>query len=65
MEMGWKLPWILELNLWICGLRFPFHMGMVGRFWVGSVAEIPAGCGNFPVGIWMRAISFQENLGGI
>lgn len=56
-QMGWKLMWILELNLGICTvssvLGLCLHVGMVGRCWVGSVAEIPAGCGNYPVGIWM------------
>lgn len=62
-QMGWKLLWILEPNLWICTapsvLELCLHMGEVGRCWVGSVAEIPAGCGNYAVGIWMRAILFQ------
>lgn len=55
--MGWKLLWILEPNLRICTvsnvLGLCLHVGIIGRCWVGSVAEIPAGCGNYPVGIWM------------
>lgn len=58
----WKTR-ILEQNLWICTassvLELCPQVGIAGRCWVGSVAQIPAGCGNCTVGIWVRAILFQ------